>query len=476
MKVTLVNPPNSDRIIMVKEGRCMQRKEAWGYVMSPVTMVTMATSLRDEGHDLSVIDAVVDANDMNASLNLVLQGDPDIVFINSSTPTIDDDLRFAGELKRRISRDVVVAIFGIHPTVMYEEILRRMPLLDFCIIGEPEMTALELADALSVGRDPGEVRGLAWSEVGEIRKTDPRPFIEDLDILPSPDWSFVNPSNYRLPFGGPPFLLVNTNRGCPYRCIFCNANAYYGRVPRRRSVEHVMRELHQDVERFGVRDFMIWAEEFILDKDFVVALADAIINDGLSIRWVCNSRVDAVNRRVLGKIRDAGCWNIAYGIESGVQAILDRANKGITLQQTRNAVELSREIGLKVTGHVILGLPDETAETMEQTHRFVKELELDYVQYYCAMPYPGTALYEMALAEGWLNTRDWRRLEHNYSVLEYPGLPSRNVMSARSRYFMDYYLQPRVALSIFQRHIKGVRDIPAFASTVKDFMSWILKN
>ena len=476
MNVSIVNPPNAAHIVMVKEGRCMQRREAWGYVMAPVTMVTMATLLRDGGHAVSVIDAAADEADIEAVLERVTGSAPDLVLINSSTPTIDDDLRFAGILKRRTAGRAVTALFGIHPTVMHADLLQREPGLDFCVVGEPELTARKLADALEAGGDGTAVPGLAWLDGSEVRRSPPRPFIADLDSLPIPDWSFVDPARYRLPFGGPPFLLVNTNRGCPYRCVFCNAHAYYGRKPRRRSVDHIMRELHQDVERFGVRDFMIWAEEFILDKEFVVALADAIIRDRLPIRWVCNSRTDAPDRRVLKKIRDAGCWNIAYGIESGVQSILDRTRKGIMLAQTREAVASAREAGLKVTGHVILGLPGETDGTMAETHRFVKGLNLDYVQYYCAMPYPGSELYDTALKEGWLGAPDWRRFEHNYSVLDYPHLSARRVMSVRRRYFLEYYLQPKVAYAVVREHVVGARDLRGVASTVKGFVSWILHD
>jgi radical SAM superfamily enzyme YgiQ (UPF0313 family) len=477
MKATIVNPPNAARIVMVKEGRCMQRKEAWGYVMAPVTMVTMATMLRDAGHRVSVLDAVVDANDFEAALGVVAGEKPDLAFVNTSTPTIEDDLRFAEELKKRMNGRVATAAYGIHPTVMHEDVLRRRPLLDFCVIGEPEVTALELANALAEGADAARVPGLAWSGAdGVIMKSAPRPFTDDLDSLPVPDWSFVNTLNYTLPFGGPPFLLVNTNRGCPYRCVFCNAYAYYGRRPRRRSPAHIMKELRRGVERFGVRDFMIWAEEFILDRGFVAELCDEIIAECLDIRWVCNSRVDAVDPHVLRKMRAAGCWNIAFGIESGVQEILDGAKKGITLMQTRAAVAMAGEAGLKVTGHVILGLPGETRETMAATKRFVEKLRLDYVQYYCAMPYPGTDLHRMALSEGWLNTADWRRFEHNYSVMDLPGLPARRVMEARRRFFMAYYLQPGVAAAVIREHLRGAGGIPGFISTVKDFLAWILKD
>lgn len=454
----------------------MQRKEAWGYVMPPLTMVTLATMLRDGGWDVQVLDATVSAGGTDESLAEVHRFSPDVVVINTSTPTIEDDLEFTREVKSHFRDQVTTVAHGIHISVLYETVLRAEKGLDYCVIGEPESTVFELVEALDDGRSVKDVRGLACLDGMDVTTTGPRPFLTDLDILPIPDWSFVDLDQYRLPFDGERFLLVQTNRGCPYRCTFCNAYAYYGRKPRKRSIPHIMKELKQDVEYSGIRNFMIWAEEFILDREFVCALSDALVSESLVIRWVCNSRVDAVDRQVLERIHSAGCWNIAFGIESGVQSILDRANKGITLAQTENAVELAREVGLKVTGHVMLGLPGDTEETMAETHRFVKKLRLDYVQYYCAMPYPGTVLYDEALEQGWLNTEEWRQWEHNYSVLDYPDLKAKDVMHARTAYSLAYYLDPTVLSSVIRTHLRNPAHVLHFARTAKDFLSWIMKS
>jgi len=372
MNVSIVNPPNAAHIVMVKEGRCMQRREAWGYVMAPVTMVTMATLLRDGGHAVSVIDAAADEADIEAVLERVTGSAPDLVLINSSTPTIDDDLRFAGILKRRTAGRAVTALFGIHPTVMHADLLQREPGLDFCVVGEPELTARKLADALEAGGDGTAVPGLAWLDGSEVRRSPPRPFIADLDSLPIPDWSFVDPARIPAAVRRPAVSAGEHEPGLPVPLrLLQRARLLRPQAPAPQRRPHHARAApgRRALRRAGLHDL---AEEFILDKEFVVALADAIIRDRLPIRWVCNSRTDAPDRRVLKKIRDAGCWNIAYGIESGVQSILDRTRKGIMLAQTREAVASAREAGLKVTGHVILGLPGETDGTMAETHRFVK--------------------------------------------------------------------------------------------------------
>lgn len=475
MKIMILNPPRRDKIVMVKEGRCMQRKGAWGYVMSPVTMVTMATMLRDDGHETVVIDAGVDVNSFEQLLERTRKFQPEMVVINTATTTIEDDMYTSIFLKDNFRKDLVTVLFGIHVSVLYKDVLLSGNKIDYCVIGEPEMTIKDLASSLATRKDISQVKGLATLAPGseEPHLTGDRGYIKNLDDLPIPDWSFVNTDNYRLPFSNEKFLLVNTNRGCPYQCTFCNAYVYYGRVPRRRSVEHIMREIRSNVEKFGVRNFMIWTEEFILDREYVKSVCRAIIESGLKISWVCNSRVDAVDEEVLTLIRKAGCWNIAYGIESGVQEILDKIKKQTTLEQIRRAVALAKKCDLKVTGHVIIGFPEDTAETMAITEKFINSLDLDFVQYYCAMPYPGTGLFDEARKNGWINSKDWTMWEHNFSVLDYPHMKADEIMRTRNRFFRKYYFNPKTVIRTVRNNIKRPKDVITFIKNVKDFLQWM---
>ncbi len=452
----------------------MQRKGAWGYIMSPVTMVTMATLVRTGGHDVTVLDCPATGDSFSDMLATVARIKPDIVFINTSTPTINDDIYAAKQIKAVCPSPMLTVMFGIHPSSCYADILSPDAGIDFCIIGEPELIALNLAEAIADGTDISSVAGIAFLDaIGRLVVTTPQYLLHDLDALPIPDWSLVDIYNYRLPLNNEPFLLVNTNRGCPFHCTFCNAYVYYGRKPRRRSVEHIMMELSRNVEQFGVRNFMFWAEEFILDRDFVIELCEAIALAGLNIHWVCNSRVDAVDETVLSAIRRAGCWNIAFGIESGNQHVLDLINKQITLAQCTRAVSLAKLAGLQVTGHIIIGFPHDTSETIIATERFVNELDLDFVQYYCAIPYPGTALYKDAVKHGWLTTDEWEQWEHNRSVLSYENLTSEEIIRSRRRMMLRWYFTPKRVINTMKNHIKRPSDLLAFLSHLVGFIRWM---
>lgn len=474
MRLLFLNPPRLDDTVMVKEGRCMQRKGAWGYVMAPVTMVTMATMARLDGHDATVMDCPAEGTTFAAMLAAAARLSPDIVFVNTSTPSIADDLAAAAAVKGRCPTRPAVALYGIHPTCHFSDLLAPGTGVDCCVLGEPELTVRELTAAVARGDGLEGVAGIAYRALdGRPITTLPRPPIADLDSLPIPDWSFVDTGNYRLPHTDERFLLVNTNRGCPHRCTFCNAHAYYGRTPRRRSVDHVLRELSRDVESFGVHDFLFWAEEFTLDRTFVLELCEAITGSGLRIRWVCNSRVDAVTPELLAAVKRAGCWNIAFGIESGDQQVLDRTHKRITLEQVRSAVSMARAAGLQVTGHVIVGLPQDTRQTIASTGRFVDSLDLDFVQFYCAMPYPGTELHREARTHGWLSSTDWRRWEHNQSVLDYPQLRATETMRLRRRLMLRWYFTPRRVLKTLRNHVRRPADAWALASRLPGFVRWM---
>lgn len=452
----------------------MQRKGAWGYVMAPVTMVTMATMARQDGHEATVLDCPAEGMTFPTMLDRVAHLAPDAVFVNTSTPSIDDDLSAAAAIVARCRRRPTLALYGIHPTTRFEEILAKGGEVDCCVLGEPELTVQALTAALARGEPPSSVAGIAHRDAdGRVVTTPARPPIADLDALPVPDWSLVDTGNYRLPLDGERFLLVNTNRGCPWRCSFCNAYAYYGRTPRHRSVGHVLRELEAGVRVHGVRNFMFWAEEFVLERAFVLELCEAIVRGGLQIRWVCNSRVDAVTPELLAAIRRAGCWNIAFGIESGDQRVLDATNKRTTLAQVRAAVSMAREAGLQVTGHVILGFPQDTRETIAATGRFVDSLDLDFVQYYCAMPYPGTELYREARERGWLASTDWARWEHNQSVLDYPQLKAAETMALRRRMMMRWYFTPRRILRTVRNHVRSPSDAFTMLSRLGGFVRWM---
>lgn len=473
MRVLFLNPPPVEGVNVVREGRCMQRTGAWTAVWAPVSLATTAAVLREQEMEVRLADCSVEDIDLAGLGRIIREWQPSLVVINTATPSIESDVAIASLVRQEQPQAKSVAI-GIHPSALPASCFDMDDKLDMVVRGEPEFAVRDAALALRDGSDPGSVAGLSWRDgEGVIHENKERPFIADLDELPFPAWDLVDTGLYSLPFSGKPFLLVATARGCPYGCTFCANKIYYGSRLRKRSPGRIVDEMQWAGERFGIHDFLIWSESFTNDQEYAMETAAEIRRRGLGIDWVCNSRVDTVSPRLLEAIKAAGCWMIGYGIESGSQEVLDSVRKGTTLAQSANAVRMAQEAGLEVTGHCILGFPGETEATMQETINFTKFLKLDYVQFYCAVAFPGSSLYSRCIESGWIEDgADWKYFEQNFSVINTPQLRAEQVMAARERAYRQFYRQPHVVLNSV-RKIRRPADAANFARMVKDFLTWV---
>jgi len=158
---------------------------------------------------------------------------------------------------------------------------------------------------------------------------------------------------------------------------------------------------------------------------------------------MCNSRVDTIDQEMLSIMKKAGCTGIAFGVESGVQKILNKCGKGTKLSQIEKAFALMKEAGIDSLAHFVLGLPGETKTTIKKTVKFAKKLDPDYVQFYCAIPFPGTPLYRLARKENWLTTSKWEDFEINRAILETPSLSKEDLEKSRKQAYISFYLRPR---------------------------------
>lgn len=470
MKIYLINPPAPLGVKMVREGRCMQRKGAWTTVWPPVSLASIASLLREDGFDVYLNDCIVEDINEEGLLRRVDEIRPDMAVINTATASIEHDMRIA-DLIKESSPGIVTAAIGIHVSALPEDSLNMAEGMDIVIRGEPELTSKELARAVRDKKELGSVDGISFRRNGSVINNRDRAYIQDLDTLPFPAWDLINTRNYLMPFTDRPFLLLTTSKGCPYSCTFCPAEPYYGKKVRLRRPERVVDEMEWVKKTFGVTDFLIWSETFTFSRDFVNSFCDEIRRRNLGVRWVCNSRVDAVSLEMLKNIKSAGCWMVGYGVESGVQEILDRAKKGITLEQVRNAVKLAREAGLETTAHVIFGLPGETPQTAQKTIDFVKGLGLDFAQFYCVVPWPSTMLYKEAKEKGWIACDDWSLFEQNYSVLDMETISKEDVVKYRKKAIREFYFRPSVILKTIKK-IRGVKELRLFIGMLREFLTW----
>lgn len=446
MKVLLVNPPAAEKKRLIREGRCTQESSIWTTLWPPLTLATIAALLEKNGHELRVMDCAASGMDTGQLLDEVIVFGPSLIILSTATASIESDLALIGEAKKALDGRVVIAALGTHVSVLAKECLAQGPALDCVIRNEPELTSLEITSAIALKKSFAGILGLSFRDAsGEIVHNPDRPFIKDLDELPMPAWHLIDRNLYRLPLKGRPFVMINPARGCPYSCTFCTSNIYYGTKLRARSIGSVLKELSYIKNNFKIEDVFFWSDTYTLNKEYVKDLCSEIIKSKLNISWVANSRVDTIDTATLRLMKDAGCWMISFGIESGSQEVLDMAKKGANIQQAADAVRMAREAGLLVAGHFIFGLPGETENTIKATIGFMNRLDLDLAQVYSAVPYPGTELHHMAERSGWIKDAEWGNFRQNSALMELPTIQTEEVQRWVKKAVRTFYLSPKSA-------------------------------
>ncbi len=465
-KITLFNPPGPSGKSFTREGRCTQEAGVWATLWPPISLATAAALLEKDGHAIRVIDFPAAGLKLDALNEIISNDKPDFAVWNTGTPTLQFDLSLARMIKQA-APGIITAVMGTHVSIHPKEILNT-PHLDVVIRREPEQTIRNLC--LCQDRKWEAVSGISYRDrqSNQILHNPDSDFLPPAEI-PSPAWHYLDLRPYRLPLKGRPFLIVAPIRGCPFPCSFCTAPVYYGKRLRKRPVDHVVTEIEGCIAAYKIKDFFVWADTFTADREYAKLFCREIIGRGINISWTCNSRVDTVDREMLALMKKAGLWMISFGLESGSETVLKRSGKNITVKQSKAAVTLAHELGIKTSGHFIFGLPGETRKRMKKTLKFSLDLPLDIVQFYTASPFPGTVLYKEALENGWLKTD--AGFSQSRAVMDLPGLTSREVDSFRQYAYRKFYFRPQ-ALSRLLAMLE-----PAAAGNIfmnlKGFFQWI---
>jgi anaerobic magnesium-protoporphyrin IX monomethyl ester cyclase len=294
---------------------------------------------------------------------------------------------------------IPVVIGGAHVSTIKTEALSETK-ADFAIKYEGEYPLLELVREIqNSGSDFSEIKNLIWRDGGRIIENPDRAYLTDLDSLPFPQFDLYDIKPH--PAYGEKIVPLITSRGCPFRCNFCSVKLYMGRGFRKRSPENVFREIKYQYEK-GYRQFDFNDDCFTLDKKRSEAVLDLIINSGLKIRFQFYNglRVDTVDPGILKKLKQAGCFYISYGCESGNEEILKNIQKAVTLQEVRQATAWTKAAGIACSVNFIIGHKGETYQTAMDSVRFARSIPVNFVNFYNLIPYPGTEAFEWAKEHG----------------------------------------------------------------------------
>lgn len=440
----LLNPPLVRGIAFTRQGRCQEREDVLGTTKPPYTLALMASLLRDAGCEVRLVDATAERLSVEQIIARLGAFAPTMILFPSTTPTLDADVAEVARLKAHYNAPIFC--FGPHASTVPAVSMARAPQVDGMIVGEPEDGILQLALLPSLADLP-QVPSLTSRHDGTVTPHRAHGSYAAFLTMPYPAWDLVSLKDYALPLVDKPYLIVETSRGCPYTCDFCVAPIHQGHKFRERSPKALVDEIERGYRDHGVEFFYLWGDTVTLNVKSFSAFCDELIARQLPIQWFGNARADNLtDPAFVHRLKRAGCWMLALGVESESDEVRKDMVKRLERDKIQIAFRNMRDAGVKSFAFFIFGYPGETPATMDHTIDYAISLEPDFANFYPAVPYPGTALYDKCVREGLLSPEggdDWTKLEYSYYVLNGNGLDGPLVMDAIERARRRFYLRPR---------------------------------
>ena len=441
MKIALVSPPVTAQALV---GQTASMRLVLN-ITPPLGLAYLAAVLEKNDHDVRIYDCSLGITLPELAGQLQAY-QPDVVGITSTTPAFPDARRTAEKVREILPRAVVV-LGGAHVSAVPGAL--EHDCFDVGVIAEGEETMLELVRQIEGNglSDRDSIAGLAFKQDGKVVLTEPRGYIKDLDTIPPPARHLLPPLSAYSPtpasYRKLPLAVLMTSRGCPYKCIFCDRKVF-GNLTRGHSPERVVFEVEEALNRYGAREIRFFDDTFTFNKKRVLEICELFRKRDLRFPWTCLTRVGAVTKDLLRTMKEAGCWQVLYGLESGDPDVLRALKKGHTVEQNEQAVRWAQEVGLGVRGDFIVGTPYDTKESLERTLQFAKGLKLDYAHFNKFVPFAGTELYEELVKQGY----EWdvsdlpTILDHHATPFVPPSMTMDEFQSFLDRANREFYLRP----------------------------------
>jgi radical SAM superfamily enzyme YgiQ (UPF0313 family) len=433
----------------------------------PLGTLYVASSILKAGYDVKFLDGAFMTH--GEILNEISNYGPDFVGIYSTTFGWKQAMQTASDVKGRM-KHVFIAVGGPYPIAMQEHCLQECASIDAVVTGEGEITVVEVLERLSQSRTLSGVHGIAHRGDSRIIKEPARSLIANLDSLSFPARELLGDANQYIPpaatYKRKPVAVIITSRGCNRRCIFCfQIDKERKSGIRYRSVDNVMQEIELCL-RQGYKEIKFIDDTFAADYDRAMQLAHDINAHRLDFTWFASACVDQVDKPLLMAFKNAGCWAILLGAESGVQKNLNTIQKGITLEQTRRAVKAAKEAGLRVFTPFLFGIPGETFEGGLKTIEFACEIDPDVANFHALTPFPGTELYDNVGKYGTMSD-DLTEFTYQGAAFVPFSMARQDIANLRQIAFRRFYSRPRFLL----RRILALRSFHGMVGALKGLRS-----
>jgi len=432
------------------------------YGVPPMGILHIAAELQKHGAEAHVLDAEIEGLTVKEMVHRILEVDPDLVGFSIMTPQLHAALEAAVYLKQA-RPSMIIVLGGAHIASTHEDTFSFADCFDFAVYGEGETTMKEVINALEAGGTLPtcleDIRGVIYRRCdGTVVKNPPAGWIMELDQLSRIDYDMLDVTKYRIPtLPGPPVVGMMISRGCPFKCTYCDAPTTTGKKIRFHSPERAASDIRYYQERYGVKAFSFRDSTFTANRKWVIKFCEALLaSKGPELFWRCNTRVDVVDNEMLELMRTAGCYTINFGVESGHPQILKNIKKEVAVEKIHKAHELTRKHGIRTYTTFLVGSIGETEETIKTTIKVAKEIRPSLAMYFVTTAYPGTPLYDEAVAKNMVEPRWWANdywdprkntaFEKRWGwsagagTLKIPGFDSEKWQKRATR---SFYLRPR---------------------------------
>ncbi len=432
--------------------------------------------LEAAGHECKFFDGAAKDISLDDTRKEVNRFKPDIVVIQTTTPSIYSDLDYARMCKEQLDGKCLTVAVGAHVSAEPEDtLIKSNGFLDVIARREYDYTLRDLA----LEKELKDVEGISYVSDGKVIHNDEREFIEDMDSLPFPAWKHIDP--YEYPDAGKlfPFITLVSGRGCENRCSYCLLpQVMCGYKYRKCSPERVVDEIEYDLKLFPFLKEIMFEDDALTLKRHIprlAAICEEILHRDIKISWSANSRANVDDLEILKLMKKSGCRMLVVGFEFGSQDILDNVRKGIVLEQSRKFAEMTSKLGIRVHGCFMIGGPGETLETALETIEFAKSLPIDTLQFSGLCAYPGTDFYKWAKENGHLVPKDWpdwvdKNLEQR-AIINLPGLSVDQINELVDKGLKEFYLRPRQMLRM-AGNIRSWSDVKTKFYGLKSFVDY----
>jgi radical SAM superfamily enzyme YgiQ (UPF0313 family) len=435
--VVLVVPPSS----MAEEFGLLC---SVGAPRPPLNLLNLGAVLLENGYSVKIVDGAPGAYDFDTIVDKILSYSPRFVGITSMTGFIHASGIIADKIKMN-NPEVVIIIGGVHVSALPLETMNDFPGFDVGVVGEGDITIVELVNALEKGLEISKIPGLVIRSSNGPELTEYRERIKDIDTLPLPAWHLLPDFTTTYQPTGPrktrlPSAYIVTSRGCPFKCSFC-CNIVHGNTFRSYSVDYMMKTIDFLIQKYKVKDLTIYDENIAFPRRRIEEFCKRLIKADYDLTWSCDARADRVDAEILELMHKAGCRSIWFGIESGSPEMLKRYNKKTSLETIKKTIKLCSDSGINAAGSFIIGGPCDTPKRIKETIRFAKRIPLSHFIPFYYLPVPGAPDYPNIHKCGIVKL-DYRLATMSKPIFAPHGMTLKDIQYWYMRALIEFYGRP----------------------------------